>query len=159
MVKHKFASIAIIATSLIAAQAGPVPNEANPKQKKLNGLEFRSLAFDNGGRPVWKPCGLSGEKFERISKEELADGTWGISIWLKPEGATILSALSRSSIPHIGIFVNGRPVALSPGEKSETYRGIKLKEPITGNAVQITGNYTRTQADALLTNLNAGLPK
>lgn len=137
------------------------PQQAKDRIGTTALLEFKELAVDAEGKPVWKDVGLTGSEFKHAQASPMVSGgLWRVSFEFKPEGAKKFGELtSRLVGRQIGIFLDGEPTDRGadghPVPLGE-YRGVTVREPILGGTGEITGNFNKDQAVDLSVKLNAG---
>lgn len=145
------------------------PQQAKNRLGTTALLEFKELAYDDAGSPLfnadgtplWKETGLTGSHFKHAQgSPTVSGGLWRVSFEFKPDGAKKFGELtSRLVGKQIGIFLDGQPTdrgADGLPVPMKEYRGVTVREPILGGTGEITGNFTRDQAIDLAVKLNAG---
>ena len=145
------------------------PQQAKDRIGTTALLEFKELAYDENdqpvydenGDPVWKDVGLTGADFKRAQATPMVGGgTWRVGFEFKPDGAKKFGDLTKRLVgKQIGIFLDGQPTDRGPDGRPlpmREYRGVNVREPITGGSGEITGNFTKEQAVDLSLKLNAG---
>ncbi len=87
------------------------PEQAKARIGDMALLEFKELAIDPSGAPIWKDVGLTGADFKHAQAMPIAGGnTWRITFEFKPVGAKTFGKLtSRLVGQQIGIFLDGEP--------------------------------------------------
>lgn len=145
------------------------PQQAKDRIGTTAMLEFKELTYDENDRPmideegnfVWKDVGLTGADFKRAQATPMVGGgSWRVSFEFKPDGAKKFGDLTKRLVgKQIGIFLDGEPTDRGPEGrplKLSEYRGVNVREPITGGSGEITGSFTKEQAVDLSLKLNAG---
>ena len=145
------------------------PQEAKDRIGTTALLEFKEMLYEPNERPQmdaagnyqWKDVGLTGADFKRAQAVPMGGGqTWRILFEFKPDGAAKFGDLTKRLVGRsIGIFLDGAPTERgldgAPLPFSQ-YRGINVKEPITGGTGEITGSFSKEQSIDLALKLNAG---
>lgn len=137
------------------------PQQAKDRIGTTALLEFKELAADEQGMPVWKDVGLTGKDFKRAHAEPMAGtSVYRVGFEFKDEGAKKFGELTKRLVgQQIGIFLDGEPTDRGPDGRPvplEEYRGVTVREPILGGTGEITGNFSKEQALDLSYKLNAG---
>ncbi len=137
------------------------PQQAKDRIGTTALLEFKELAHDEEGRPVWKDVGLTGADFKHAQAVPMVSGgAWRVNFEFKDAGARKFGDLTKRLVgQQIGIFLDGQPTERGPDGRPlpvEEYRGVTVREPILGGSGEITGSFTKDQAVDLAVKLNAG---
>lgn len=119
------------------------PDEARAMLGKVGKLEFRVMENDE-----WVPSGVSGKDLASAALGADTTGNWSIDFTLNSQGAKSFGDLTTKLAPKneaLGIFFDGEYVSAP-----------SVQTPILTGSGQITGSFTKEEAQGMVDVLNAG---
>ena len=121
------------------------PDEARRRLGKVGNLEFRRQDPKTG---QWFASGVSGKDLAKADSTIEQGSNWKILFELTPTGAQKFGKLTSELVPNhepLGIFFDGNLIS-APAVQSA----------ILGGSGEITGKFTKKEAEDLVSTLNAG---
>ncbi len=130
-----------IAAEFAALRACAEPAEPDPARPLI--------ACRDSEKFVLGPAEVSGDAVASAQARQAESDRWVVEVSLKPDAARALATVTtrlaslQTSRNSLAVLAGGRLIAVA-----------QVMEPITAGVVQLAGNYTRAQAQALAAALN-----